>query len=262
MKIIFRDCPSLELDIDDTPVARRWRDLFVSNVQRQPRPVFRDPNRYSPEYLSELAAQANKELGWTWNTQDLSIGNTTLMHKDIEDFLAKGFTAIPAQYDELLTEIHFCLHVVQSETRRGSWLQIEWFNDDCAPISADEYPAKIGLEFGDLRLLNPYVGHIPTMLYNQHDHTNVAQTCKFHDLIRPGICFVVIQHKGYTADTFPWNQYLDWFRRHAPDWLEQQGEDNLIKFTGDPVIGRIKNLNDLEYCLQLPYLDIDRVELD
>lgn len=261
IQIVFKDCPPLDLQIDDTPVARRWLDLFRENVRKQPRPVFRDPNRYGPEYLTELAQRANQELGWQWDTSDLSTANTTLMHKDIETFLAQGFSAIPAKYDDLLTEIHFCLHVIQGETRRSEWLQIEWFNDDGVPLTADEYPGKLGLEFGDLRLLNPYVGHIPTMIYDQRDHTNIAQTCRFHDLIRPGVCFVITHRKGHTTETFPWQDYLAWFRQHAPGWLAQHGEETLIKFTGDPVIGRIRNLKDLEYCLGLPFLDIDRVVL-
>lgn len=261
MQIVFRDCPPLTLDINDTPVAARWQRLFLDNVQRQPRPIFRDPQRYTLDRLRSLALEANQRLGWQWDLADLSITNTTAMHKDIERFLAQGFEHIPAEFDDLMTEIHFCLHAIEGGSRRSSWLQVEWFNDDGVPMSADEYPAKLGMEFGDLRLLNPYVGHHPLLVYQQRDSANIAQTCRFHDLIRPGICFVVDRES--TAQTsFDWQSYLDWFWQYAPDWVSHHGVETLKKFTGDPIIGRIRNLNDLEYCLSLPYLEIDCIKPD
>jgi hypothetical protein len=261
MQIQFRDCPPLVLDVDDTPVANRWRKLFTDNVLKQPTPIFRDPQRYNLDRLRSLALEANQRLGWQWNLSDLGTASTTTMHKDIEQFLSQGFEHIPAEFDELMTEIHFCLHAIEGGSRRSSWLQVEWFNDDGIPMSADEYPAKLGMEFGDLRLLNPYVGHHPLLVYHQRDSANIAQTCRFHDLIRPGICFVVDPASAvYTR--LDWDAYLDWFWQHAPDWVAYHGVETLKKFTGDPVIGRIRNLKDLEYCLSLPYLEIDRIEID
>ena len=261
MQIQFHDCPPLILEVDDTPVAHRWCGLFIENVKRQPRPIFRDPQRYTLDRFRSLAQEANHRLGWQWDLSDLSVSNTTTMHKDIERFLSQGFEHIPAEFDELMTEIHFCLHSIEGGSRRSSWLQVEWFNDEGMPLLADEYPGKLNMEFGDLRLLNPYVGHHPLLVYHQRDSANIAQTCRFHDLIRPGICFVVDRNSAKN-EVLDWDAYLSWFQQHAPDWVSHHGVETLKKFTGDPVIGRIRNLKDLEYCLSLPYLEIDCVKLD
>lgn len=208
--------------------------------------------------LQQLADRANRELGWTWDTTDLSVANTTLMHKDIEGFLAQGFANTPEHLDELLHDIHFALHSVESGSQRNSWLQIEWFVDDGFPIGADEYPAQIAMEFGAIRLQNPYVGHHPLFVYQQRDHRDVAQTCRFHDLARPGICIVVDRAAGHSQ--LDWQSYRQWFEHHATEWVQQQSWERIKAYTGHPVIGRVRNCNALDECINRPYLEFDRLE--
>jgi hypothetical protein len=256
MQIVFRDCPPLDILLDNTPLAQQWLNLIYQNYLQDPVAIFRDPPRYTVTYLKQLASEAAQRLGWEWNLDDLSLSSTTSMHKDIEKFLAQGYHNIPEEFDELLNEIHFCLHAVESGSSRSSWLQVEWFNDHGFPISAGDYPGKLGLEFGDIRLQNPYVGHHPLYLYEQNDHIDVMQTCRFHDLAKPGVCIVVARGNNYTFD---WAKYLDWFEYHAPEFVDQHGLKNLIAYTGHPVVGRVTNTDDLEQCLQKDYLEFERL---
>lgn len=256
MQIVFRDCPPLNIQLDDTPLSQKWLTLIHQNYQRDPNAIFRDPLKYTISYLKQLAKDANRRLGWSWNTNDLSLSSTTLMHKDIEEFLANGYANIPEEYDKLLNEIHFCLHAVESGSQRSSWLQIEWFNDDGFHIPAAEYPGKIDLDFGDIRLQNPYVGHHPLFLYQQNDCGNIMQTCRFHDVVKPGVCIVSKAEIGYK---FNWDRYLDWFEHYAPEFVAHYGIKNLIAYTGHPVIGRVTNTKDLEQCLQKEYLEFESI---
>lgn len=248
------------VDVDPTPVARSWQDLVSRNLQRDPHPIFRDPQKYTVDRLRQLAAEANRELGWQWDTNDLSLSNTTLMHKDIEQYLAQGFENIPERYDNLLHDIHFCLHSVESGSRRNSWLQIEWYCDDHEPLPEEQYPAKLYLEFGDVRLQNPYVGHHPMYLWEQDDHHDIMQTCKFHDRITPGICLVV--DTIAKNKSFDWNRYLAWWKQHGGRFLDLHGMDKIRNFTGHPVIGKVRNLDDLRECVSRPFLELDRVLID
>lgn len=260
MRVRFKDCPSLTVDVDPTPLAQRWLRLVKHNSLREPRAIFRDPQKYTVAFLRRLAHQANRELGWQWNVDDLSLTSTTTMHKDIEQYLSRGYEDIPQQHDELLHELHFCLHSVESGSRRNSWLQIEWFNNSGFVINEHEYPAKLNLEFGDIRLQNPYVGHHPLFVYQQQDSANIMQTCRLHDFCRSGICIVVDQN---TQDrSWDWNHYLQWFSTHSPEFVALHGVHRLRCFTGHPVVGRVHNLKDLEYCLDLPHLEFESIEFD
>lgn len=262
MKIVFQGCTPLIIKINDTPLAHRWQQLVAENVIRCPQAVFRDQQKYTPGLLHELAKQAKQVLGWDWDTSDLSLANTTKMHKDIETYLAQGYENIPEAHDELLHEIHFCLHAVESGSQRNSWLQLEWYNDDGFEIDSQDYPGKLQTQFGDIRLQNPYVGHHPLYLYQQRDSTNVMQTCRLHDRARPGICIVIADPHGTPAMDFDWDHYEHWFRQHGKEFVDLHGWDRIRQFTGHPVVGRVENIEDLYEIISRPYLEFERIELD
>ena len=121
--------------------------------------------------------------------------------------------------------------------------------------SADEYPAKINLEFGDLRLQNPYVGHHPLYLYEQKDNLKIEQTCKFHDFVKPGINIVIHNF----SKNFNQEQYLNWFQTQASDVINTYGKEQLLKFTGHPVVGRVVNLDDLHTVVAHPVLEFKQL---
>lgn len=326
MKIKFKNCPWLNVEVDDTPLAKKWEDLVKINYERNPNVSFRDPPAYNLTKLKELVEEANRRLGWNWQTNDLSLQATTTMHKDIEKILADGFRNIPfnavdfllnngshpnsyllkkadlstpkqikglpigmqdyvkgkfknsldpaldknaeliklidspfEDYDQLLYDIHFCLHSVESGSKRDHWLQLEWFNDDGFEIDEYEYPAKIALEPGDIRLQNPYVGHHPLYLYQQNDTSNILQTCKFHNLARPGINIVIDEldnQINYRPEKF-WPNYTKWWHENGQDFIATHGWGRIKRFTGHPVVGRITNLDDLEYCVAQPVLEFE-----
>lgn len=255
----FRDCPPLRCQIDDTSLGQRYHDLLRQQVADEPQAIFRDPQKYTMPYFLTLVDLAQKILGWNWHSPEYSLEVTTRLHKDIERYLAQGFESIPEEHDEILHELHFALHAIESGSRRNSWLQIEWFNDRGFPMSAAEFPGKIAMEFGDLRLQNPYVGHHPLYVYEQKDAINVAQTCRFHDFVKPGIN-LVIDHRAanYQLDA---DQYLSWWQDNAPEFMRQHGDRTLMAWTGHPIIGRVTNLNDLETVLSHPYLEFSHIKI-
>lgn len=259
MQLVFKNCAPLNIKLDDTALAADWYQLVKQNYEKNPNAIFRDQPKYTLAYLKTLADDANKKLGWDWPIDNnLDLFTTVRLHKDIENYLSRGFENIPEEFDNLLHEIHFCLHAVESGSKRSTWLQIEWFNDEGFHIAPDQYPAKINLDFGDIRLQNPYVGHHPLFVFQQRDSINIASTCQFHDLARPGFCVVIEQEN----ETFSWQRYLHWFETHAADWIEEKGLNNLIKYTGHPVIGKITNLKDLENCLSMHHLEFEKIVFD
>lgn len=256
-EVSFRNAPPLICQIVNTELGRRYYNLVREQWQADSAAIFRDPQKYTTEYFLRLVDQAHGQLGWDWRRDHYDLATTTRLHKDIEQYLADGFENIPAEHDEILHELHFALHAIESGSQRNSWLQIEWYNDNGFDITAHEYPRKLDLEFGDLRLQNPYVGHHPLYLYQQQDSINILQTCRFHDFVKPGINLVIERGNFVPLD---WNRYINWFRTNCSDFIEKHGEDNLVKFTGHPIIGHVVNTSDLEIVVNKPYLEFESLE--
>jgi hypothetical protein len=253
-EVKFRGAPAIRCSLFDTELSRRYIELIKKQTDT---PIFRDPPRYTLEYLKELAIDAQRVLEWDWIKDVYSLDITTRLHKDIEQYLAKGFENIPEEHDHLLHELHYCLHSVESGSKRNSWLQVEWFNDQGFGIEADEYPAKVNLEFGDLRLQNPYVGHHPLYVYEQKDSINIEQTCKFHDFVKPGINIVVDPNDN--KPSFDMDAYLKWFETNGSSFVAKHGIEKLKKFTGHPVVGTVINKNDLALLVQQPIIEFEYI---
>jgi hypothetical protein len=251
----FKNCPPLDCKLHSSELADKYFLLLKNQYQTDNKPIFRDPQKYTLEYFSVLANRANKLLGWDWVRPKYNLQITTQLHKDLENFLQNGFEQIPAEYDDLLHELHYALHAIESGSKRNHWLQIEWFNNNGFNISANEYPAKLDLEFGDIRLQNPYVGHHPLFVYEQQDSTNILQTCKFHDYVKPGINIVVKN----TKTVFDWDNYINWFAINCPEFLNIHSQEALVKFTGHPVVGKVTNLDALHVVNSMPVLEFDKI---
>lgn len=241
----FKNQPKLYITLDDNATAHAWVELFKKNYERE-FPIFRDQKKYTLDYLNWLALQAKHDLGWDCETNIKSIDDTVLLHKCLETTLNLGFSAIPAIYDNLIHELHFCLHKIESidfedTSISRKWLQIEWFNNDGFDLDIN-FTHKLDLQFGDVRLQNPFVGHIPLQMFYQNDTHNISQTCKFHDFVRPGMYI----HTMPSIDIFDKQRYLDWWQTNAPEFVEQHSMEKILHYTGHPVIGTVLNLNDLE----------------
>lgn len=253
----FRSAPAIVCQLHDTELARKYYNLLQQQYSEDPCPLFRDQQKYTLDYFNQLVDRAERELGWNWRRDNYDLATTTLLHKDIEQYLAQGFENIPAEQDKILHELHFALHAIESGSKRTSWLQIEWFNDNGFSITEDEYPAKLKMEFGDIRLQNPYVGHHPLYIYEQKDSYNIGQTCKFHDFVKPGINLVIAPETEYNFDQ---EQYLEWFKIQAPEFVKQHGVDRLRKFTGHPIVGSVVNKEDLKTVVEMPIIEFELLE--
>lgn len=243
--IKYKNQPELVLDINDTAVANQWVELIKHNLVDS-LPVYRDRVRYNTKYMLELAHQAQMAFDWDWTIPQYDLANTTLLHKDLERLLGHtGFENVPEQYDHLLMEMHYCLHIIQHPeligTRRGAF-QLEWFNDSGFDLPMS-FVFNSKKQFGDVELLNPFVGHGPVQIFQENDHTEISQTCKFHNFVKAGL---VISTSDHSIDR---NKILDYFVQHAPNFVEHHGADKIQYYTGFPKIGHVVNLEDFGQLL-------------
>lgn len=254
----FKNYKEIKLSIDDTPLGKEYYSLVKYNYNHS-FPIFRDRPKYTIEYMLELAKEAKEKLSWQWSFEHYDISITALLHKDIERLVGSGYDSIPAELDNLIHELHYCLHVLQdtgsSKTRDG-WLQIEWYNDSKFPlIGTDVF--KQELLFGDIKLQNPFVGHGPLQIYTEQDFTNIPQTCKFHNAVKPGINISLSDHP--VIDPLA---VLDAFKLHSPSFVEQHTEETILRYTGYPVVGKVENLTDLHTIKTAPVLELHYIEFD
>jgi len=255
----FKNYNKLKLVLDNTKLGQQYCSLVKHNYNES-FPIFRDRPRYTVEYMLELAREAKEKLGWEWNFDHYDISITALLHKDIERLVgSEGFSAIPAELDNLIHELHYCLHIIQDNNPhkgRDAWLQIEWYNDNGFALEETNI-FKQNLEFGDIKLQNPFVGHGPLQVYLEQDFTNIPQTCKFHDFVKPGINISI----GDMPAVNPM-LVLDAFKKHCNEFVEQHTEEKILQYTGYPVVGKVENLNDLLAVESAPVLELEYIEFD
>jgi hypothetical protein len=256
--VIFKDCPALEISIAETALGYQYANLVKTNYNQE-FPIFRDTTQYTVDRMLELAQEAKEAFGWDWSADEYHIGITALLHKDLEVLLANGFDSIPAQYDHLIHELHYCLHCIEfgASGNRG-WLQIEWYNDSGFELF-DKTVFKPNLKFGDIRLQNPYVGHNVHQILGEQDYSKISQTCKFHDFVKPG--FDIVITAGNNRVHHP-EKVIEIFNTHAPDFVAEHGEEKIISYIGEPCIGSVANLDALEQVIAMPKLELERIDFE
>jgi hypothetical protein len=260
LHITFRGYPTLTVDINNTELGRRYYNLVKANYSKQ-FPSYRDRIRYTPEYMLELAQQAKTAFGWQWSFDQYDLSITPQLHRDLERLLGEtGFADIPAEYDNLLNELHYCLHIVQHpdivRTRNGV-MQIEWFNDDSFDLDSD-FEFSTSIDFGDIVFQNPYVGHSPAQIYNEQDYSNLDSACRFPNRVKPGVVIAITN--PHTIDR---QAVLHEFERHNPAFVAQHTVEKILHYTGFPVIGRVLNINDLRTIVDAPDpIALELIEFD
>jgi len=244
INVHFKNKPVLQLLIESSMVGQSYYNL-VKQVYEKEKPIYRDANRYTEDYMHSLALQVRDILGWNWITDNYNAKNAIRFHKDIEVLLQNGFDNVPAEFDEVLHEIHYGLHISEwDRSNHGGWLQIEWYNDEGIDLDSS-FKFKKTMSVGDVKLQNPYVGHGPTQIYTEQDNINISQTCKFHDLIRPGINISTANYEQLDEESV-----IEFFKKYDSKFVNLHGEEKIKNNIGYPVIGNVVNLDDLEYCLQ------------
>jgi hypothetical protein len=255
----FDQQPPLYIKIQDTDIGYRYFKLVESNYQKE-HPIFRDELKYTPEYMYELADCARKTFDWNWdNVTDFASGIGAQLHKDLEALLARGFSHIPEEYDELVHELHYCLHLIQhgQPNCRTGWFQIEWYNDEGFDLDP-AFEFKPELQTGDVRLQNPFVGHGPLQMWQEQDFINISQTCRFHTFVKPGINIAHSPQKLFTE----YNQLIEQFQKNDPAFVKQHGVEKIKHYTGHPVIGKIINISDLLVIKNSPQLTLKDLEFN
>ena len=260
-KIFFKDLPVLTAELEDSVTGKNYYNLLYKNYNSQ-MPILRDPAKYTVEYMSSLVKQANHKLGWNWDYKAGDHEVAARLHKDIEVLLEKGFDSIPADCDELVHEIHQCLHLLNDgrnhSVLRQDWLQIEWYNNNTIPID-DSFKFQDSTTFGDIKLQYPFVGASPLQLYIEKDYQKISQTCKFHSVIRPGINIVINNNfKKFTEH----QKLLDDIKKNDDNFYHLHGPEKILRYTGYPVIGKVTNLDDLMYIVKQPILEFEKIEFN
>ena len=261
-EIKFKNFDALFVKFNDGRLSQDYTMLFYRNYQKQ-LPILRDMGAYNIEYMRELAIKCKDILGWDWiNDRYDDYEVTTRMHKDIEKYAGKGFDLVNSEHDQLLHELHICLHSTQQHNQRET-IQLEWFNDDGFSLQPYDFNFVHDYTLGAVILQNPYVGHPPDWIWKQNDYSNIWQTCKFHDFVRPGM---VIQMKGNIEKTVkPFtdvDNYISWWKQHAPDFLKHHGIEKMIANTGNPVIGYIINNQDLIPLQTATSIELEYVKIN
>ena len=259
MKILvkFHNQPPIEIAVDNTKTGRLYFDLTRRQNQQQT-PFYRDTSAYTPEYMIELAHRAKEAFEWNWLSDEYNTSITAQLHKDLENSVGQlGFDQIPEEYDELLYDLHHCLHAIQfGKTSQGRFdnFQIEWFTDTAVALPAD-FTFKESINFGDLILINPYVGHNPLQIYMENDFTSLSTTARFHDVIKPGI--VLKTGPDFVAkDTI-----LKEFIKQDPVFVKLHGEDKIKYYSGYATVGHTVNIDALTQVIQAKdMLILDQVE--
>lgn len=249
----YRGFPALEIELDQSSIKERYKSLILKCLSTAP--ISRDPRRYDESYFRNLCLQAQEKLGWDWVRDSYPLSVTTILHKNIETFLSEGFHVIPSELDDLLHELHYGIHALQGGHDRGTWIQVEWFNDEGFDMP-DDFVFTENLTFGDVKLQNPYVGHDPAFTFFQNDHSAIPQTCRFHDLIRPGINIMI---KDYQI--VPDSKFLRWYEYYAPDWVKEHGWKKILRYTGWPKVGRVRNVEVLQEIADSELFEIENVSV-
>jgi hypothetical protein len=259
MKILvkFHNQPAIEIAVDDTETGRLYFDLTQRQNQQQP-PFYRDTAVYTPEYMIELAHRAKDAFNWDWFSDHYDISITAQLHKDLENSVGRlGFQQIPEQYDELLYDLHHCLHAIQFGVlpcKRISNFQIEWLVDNSIPLPSS-FEFKESVNVGDLILINPYVGHNPLQIYREQDFSSLNTTCRFHDIIKPGIV-ITSEANTVTKDTM-----LEEFIKHDSAFVDLHGADKIKYYAGAAVVGHVVDIDILDQVKQSKNtLTLDQIE--
>ena len=254
----FFDQPILHLSIIDNEIGNRYFNLVKENYSIQ-KPIFRDQLKYTVEYMHSLTKDAYEKLGFNWQADNYTIANTVLLHKNLEKLLGSvGFDNVSAEYDNLLHELHYCLHIIQDNkehTIRDGWLQIEWFNDEGFLLDKNFKFSK-ELKFGDIKLQNAWVGHGPLQIYLEQDFTDISQTCKFHNFVKPGINIVINDFPNFVD----MDKLIIEFKKYNPEFVKLHGIDKIIHYTGYPIIGKIVNLDALTTVIGTNDLKFEKLE--
>lgn len=239
MKIVvkMKNYRPMSITVNDTETGRLYFEITRNQSRIQPA-FFRDSKMWTVEYMQQLAIQAKQAFGWDWLNDNYDLSISTKLHKDLENSVGQlGFDNIPEQYDNLLYDLHHCLHAIQGgpkQVPRPDNFQIEWLTDHSIELPASfEFSQK--REFGDLVLINPYVGHNPLQIYLENDFSSLATTCKFHDVIKPGI---VLSNQKYVSKQVILQRFLE----KDAEFVRRHGAEKIIYYAGSAVVGRVDDI--------------------
>ena len=260
--IKFKNCSKLNLTLFDNSTVDIFLKLLKKNLSKE-LPIFRDPAKYTEQYLTKLTKEVKEKLGWEWISDAYSIENTVKFHKDIENLLDKqgDFSKISGDLQNLIHEAHFCIHTIQyrkTTAPRGHFLQLEWFNDDYEELPEDAEFTTSG-EFGEIILQNAYVGHPPIQCYQQNDYKNIERTCAFPDRIKPGIKIQINQTSYKDID---WKSYEKWWKENCNDFVNKVTFEKIKYYTGFNRIGIVENKEQLRKILDEPILEVEEVTVN
>lgn len=247
IKLYFKNHSPISINFIDHPVAHSVFDLAKKHYQIHP-VVFRDNLKYTMNYFENLAEQANKVFNWNWKTSNITVEDTVVMHEDLERILNDegDFSTIPEHLDQLIHELHFCLHNIQkAKPSRSGYFQVEWFTNEYLDIQQD-FCFTTDIAFGDVILQNPFVGHNPLKCYADNDFDDIERTCRIPTRIKSGIVIATFDN----LFEFDIVDYHHWWHTNGKPVTDLVGYDTILKYTGEGKIGEVVNKEDLRQILE------------
>jgi len=248
INVYFENHDPISIHLIDHPVAEKFFYLSRKHYQNHP-VVFRDNIKYTMKYFEKLAAEANDKLNWNWKTKNITSVDTIVMHEDLEKVLNDegDFSVIPEHLDNLIHELHYCLHNIQFKENpsRSGHFQIEWFTNKYLDID-DDFRFTTDIGFGDLILQNPFVGHNPLRCYTDNDFDDITRTCKIPVRIKSGIVIATFNKLELDDPA----HYYEWWHTKGKAVVDQVGYSTILKYTGEGKIGEVTNKENLLKILQ------------
>jgi|TARA_R110000851_G_scaffold63319_2_gene145024 hypothetical protein len=228
---------NLKIKLSDKVITKKWLDLH-RGLKVDPDSII-DNNSISDDIFAKDIQEANKNFGFSWDSNPTTQDAYNKMHKDIE--------TAPKDKADVLQKIHDHLHIKEAGNNKASQIQVVWSESlgqfykkqsiDCdMPKNAEPFDKKIA--YGDVYLGYPHIGKSPETCMLQNDKTNLKQTCRIHDKI---VCDILISLVELTCKSD--EKLLDWYDDNK---ITMFSKEEMLKYNGWAKIGEVINKEQID----------------
>lgn len=247
------------IQIDLTPGINA--DFFAQQIRSFARPAdrifFLEPPETKIKKFCEQANLAKKIFGFSWKLDCFDQDNFNNWHRDIESFNTNQHLPWTKEKENLFVDLHALLHLAEPNKENAPYmgrqfLQIRWFEKSVPWPQHPNFVSRLDIKQGDVVMDFPHVGKSPWMCFVHNDNKDLPQCCRLPDACAPSF-FIHLDQKR-SMSTVQKTQLIEKQRVQLIDWYKQNQSqlenmftvDQMISYDGEYVIGRLKNLQDVE----------------
>ena len=66
----FKDFPALEIEIQKSETGSKYKELVKKYAHGTEKLIFRDPCKYTVDYMKSMVPKAKELLGWDWSSDN------------------------------------------------------------------------------------------------------------------------------------------------------------------------------------------------